>query len=94
MTASTLRQPMPRPQSYAEYERARPHMIDTAGRPLELAWCRPCNREHFTVEPHAADVPCPRCKATAGRSTRPSGGIRGSVSTAASVPTKSTASIV
>jgi len=32
MTASTLRQPMPCPWTYAEYERARPHMIDTAGR--------------------------------------------------------------
>lgn len=44
MTASILRQPMPSPESYAEYERARSRMIDTAGRPLELAWCRPCNR--------------------------------------------------
>lgn len=73
MPASTPRQPMPRPQTYAEYERARPHMIDTTGRPLELAWCHPCNREHFTVEPHAADAPCPRCKATTGRCIRPSG---------------------
>lgn len=67
------RQPMPKPATIDEYRRVRPQMIDTAGRPLVLAPCASCGREHFTVEPCAHEAPCPRCGSTAGRCRRPSG---------------------
>lgn len=70
---SEIRQPMARPATIGEYLAARPHMIDTHGRPLRLDDCARCGREHFTVEPCAHEAPCPRCGATASRCRRPSG---------------------
>lgn len=64
---------MPRPRTVGEYLAARPQMIDTHGEPLRLARCASCAREHFTVEPCAAEAPCPRCASTSSRCRRPSG---------------------
>jgi len=68
-----IRQPVPRPATVDEYQRIRPQLIDTTGRPLVLARCPRCRHEHFTVEPCAAEAPCPRCGSTAARCIRPSG---------------------
>lgn len=68
----TMTQPMPRPATWDQYAAARPSMIDTLGRPLELAFCSACQVEHFTVEPCLAMVPCPQCGSTRSRCVRPS----------------------
>ena len=60
----TRRQPMPRPATLDEYLRIRPQMIDTTGAHLVLTSCESCKRQHFTVEPCAAEAPCPRCGST------------------------------
>lgn len=71
-TAIAVVQPMPMPATFEQYCLARPRMIDTAGRPLALSHCPRCRREHFTVEPHADEVPCPVCGSTSARCARPS----------------------
>ncbi len=68
----TITQPMPAPRTLAEYEAAKPHMIDTLGRPLVTAWCDTCRIRHFTVEPCASEAPCPTCGSTRSRCMRPS----------------------
>lgn len=70
---SETRQPFPCPDTFEDYLAARPRMIDTHGRALVLEDCTACRREHFTVEPCASAVPCPRCGARASRCRRPSG---------------------
>ena len=70
---SGVRQPMPRPRTVGEYVAARSQMIDSHGEPLRLAYCASCAREHFTVEPCAAEAACPRCASTSSRCRRPSG---------------------
>ena len=68
----TIAQPFPKPETVDEYQQLRPQMIDTLGRPLVLGPCAVCRRPHFTVEPHASDVPCPDCGSVAARCVRPS----------------------
>lgn len=65
-------QPMPKPLTWDEYERAKPRMIDTYGRLLVSRMCSRCRVTHFTVEPCVSDVPCPTCGSIAARCTRPS----------------------
>lgn len=67
-----ITQPIPRPTTRAEYEAAKPSMIDTHGRPLVITMCSACKVEHFTVEPCLSMVPCPRCGSTRSRCMRPS----------------------
>lgn len=73
MTADVVYQPFSRPELVADYLEQRGGMIDTHGNPLVNAYCAPCRTEHFTVEPHLAEVPCPTCGSTASRCRRPSG---------------------
>lgn len=68
-----MTQPMERPDTWAEYEAAKPRMIDTQGRPLVSEPCPRCQTTHFTVEPCVAEVPCPDCGSTGLRCVRPSG---------------------
>lgn len=58
-------QPVPRPTTRAEYEAVKSQMVDTLGRPLVIERCAQCRCDHFTVEPHLAEVPCPDCGSTA-----------------------------
>lgn len=73
MTDRTLRQPMPCPQSYAEYERARPHMIDTAGRPSNSPGAAPATANTSPSNPTPPMCPAPAARPPQGRCTRPSG---------------------
>ncbi len=66
-------QPVPRPRTVADFEKIRPLMVDTLGRPLRSSFCTVCGCSHFTVEPHVSEIPCPRCKSTGIRCQRPSG---------------------
>lgn len=70
---SDIRQPMPRPTTFAAYLSARPRMVDTHGNLLRSEHCARCAQEHFTVEPCASEAPCPQCGSSASRCRRPSG---------------------
>lgn len=65
-------QPVPKPATYDEYEKVKPLLIDTTGAPLVNAPCARCGVPHFTVEPHADEVPCPQCGSRRARCVRPS----------------------
>jgi len=71
-TPREIRQPVPRPATVGEYLAIRDHLVDTHGNPLRLIDCPGCSRQHFTVEPCAAEVPCPSCGSRTGRCRRPS----------------------
>lgn len=73
VTSQLVVQPVPRPATVEEYLAVRPLMVDSHGAPLVTARCGACGVEHFTVEPCAAEVRCPRCGSTAARCRRPSG---------------------
>ena len=73
MSRSGVTQPVSKPQTLEEYERIRPLMIDTWGRPLVSEWCGACRSRHFTVQPCAGAVACPRCGSRRVRCLRPSG---------------------
>lgn len=73
MNATAVVQPVPRPRTTEEYLQIRPQLIDTHGHPLRREHCSRCDHTHFTVEPCAADVPCPGCGSTRARCLRPSG---------------------
>jgi len=64
---------MPRPATVAEYLASRAQMIDSHGRQLVLEYCARCRHEHFTVEPHADEAPCPDCGSKTSRCRRGSG---------------------
>jgi len=68
----TITQPMPKPETWAEFQTVKPRMIDTLGRPLVSEFCPGCAVTHFTVEPCVAEVPCPDCGSTKTRCMRPS----------------------
>ncbi|WP_295851247.1 hypothetical protein [uncultured Microbacterium sp.] len=66
-------QTVPRPTTWAEYEAVKSQLVDTLGQPLVSEYCARCRCEHFTVEPHLSEVPCPDCGSTATRCLRGSG---------------------
>lgn len=66
-------QPVPAPSTQSEYAAIRHLLIDTAGAPLRVTHCARCRVEHFTVEPHLDEVPCPACGSVHARCVRPSG---------------------
>lgn len=70
---SPLRQAVPRPKTWGDYERVRPALIDTYGRPCVTFDCGECHAEHFTVGICHQKVRCPQCGSTARRCRRSSG---------------------
>lgn len=69
----SITQPVPKPQTATDYESVKHLLVDTAGEALRSEHCPRCQVRHFTVEPHADEVPCPRCGSRLARCTRPSG---------------------
>jgi|GEM_PF-2812775 len=67
---SVFVQAVPRPATWEEFEAIKPQLIDTLGSPLISEFCSRCRCNHFTVEPHLDEVPCPDCGSTAARCRR------------------------
>lgn len=71
--ASESYQPFLKPATRDEYERIKPQLVDSSGKPLESVFCSACGVKHFTVEPCLVAVRCPSCGSVAARCRRPSG---------------------